>query len=818
MILPVEQHLNEILSLWKTSPAVILTAPPGSGKTLKVPPLLLKSLMQSGSQKKIIVLVPKRIAALSAASKISRDHSWSLGANEIGYQVRFDHQLTEKTQLIFMTEGVFIKRLTDTKFIESIDTIIFDEFHERSAQNDLALGYCLEKQILEQNLKILIMSATLDTQQLEQFLPEAQTLQIEAKPYPLNIIRNSKAQRLQCDPQFFDDLFEITKKASIQSQKDILIFLPGLHEIRQAHNRLKNYWPNTPIEILHGSIRLDEQERILQPSNLRRIILSTNIAESSLTLPSVDTVIDSGLEKKLVIENKIGFHRLEIKRTSLFSAKQRAGRAARTGPGFCYQMWHESDERSMSTAIEPEILKSNLLQETLTLAALEINQPDQFSWLTPPLKKFTSAQAQLKNWKLLDDNLKLTQLGELVQKCPLDTERATLFCSLSFAGYQQEASHFLAFIETHDFSKTTHEYDFEHLELCSLGHKIKQQLLKLSFKNLQIQPAQRNFKTELLKTYLKLFPEKMAQKKEGALGVSSLGRGIRFLSHLVTKNSDYFILLAGHEISDSLTQIDFSIDYTEREFFEVSQLQQTTQTTYKLDFERQKIYQYEQKLSGFFAVSAEVKSEVSPQKGKEVLKKLFETDLNQFLQAHPDWLRFENKLNFLFKKNSILKINLNQNTVFLDLQKKLIELLQSSINSFNEFFELNLYQSLLYLIPQELQQLLSSLPDQFQLPNGKNVPITYAGEQAPLVSVKIQDVFGVKKNPHLIDEKIRITFELLAPNYRPAQITSQLEQFWTTSYLDVRKDLRARYPKHDWPDNPLDWSPEMSKRFQKTRP
>ena len=818
MNLPIEAHLNEILEQWKSHRNLILTAPPGSGKTLRVPPLLLQALLGQKKSQKIVVLVPKRIAALSASNKIAADHGWTIGDEHIGYQVRFDHRLTEKTQLIFMTEGVFVKRLTDEAFIRSINTVIFDEFHERSSNNDLALGFCLEQQILDQPLKILVMSATLNTSSLMSYLPEASQIRIEAKPFPLKIEHHLKAQRLQCSPAFFDELAELCKKAFQQSRKDLLVFLPGLHEIRQAQNKLKSFWPIEQIKILHGSISLDEQQKILQPATDRRIILSTNIAESSLTLPSVDAVIDSGLEKKSTQEQKIGFHRLELKRITLFSAKQRAGRAARTGPGICYQMWHESDERSMSTEIEPEILKSNLLQETLTLSSIGVTDPDHFSWLTRPEKSFRNTQQQLKRWHLVDQKNQITPLGHLVQKCPLDIERGTLFVELCRAGFATEASHFIAFLETHDFSRSNISFDLNHLELTHHGQQIKNQLLRLQIQASVAHPVN-SFKTELFKIFLKFFPEKMAQKKSDNVGISSLGRGVQFLNHLVQPKNSYYLLFAGREISDSTTQIDFAIGYSSEEFLTLSQSEQISVTQYQIDFEKNKIYKLEKKMSGYFMTSPEVKSEISPHGNiieyKRIFQQIFKDQILIFLSHHPHWEKFQNKFSFLLKKENQLELSFNLKLIHDRIPGQIFEIVQTSVSSLTDFFNLNLYENILFLLPDELKNIFLQLPDELELPNKKKSIIDYKSELAPLVSVRLQELFGLQHNPSLVSNKFKITFELLAPNYRPTQITSQIEKFWQTSYHDVRKDLRARYPKHDWPENPLDWSPEMSKRFKK---
>jgi ATP-dependent helicase HrpB len=812
--LPIDRHIDEILQAFVKKPNVILTAPPGSGKTLRVPISLMKK-----TKKKIIVLVPKRIAAISAANRVAEENQLSLGF-EVGYQVRFDNRTQANTRLIFMTEGVFIKKITDAAFLNSIDTIVFDEFHERSSANDIAFGYCFERQLLQEadeRLKILVMSATLETKTLENFLQDVVTVNISSPPYPLQIVKSKKAQRLQFDPTAIEYIVGAAQEAWRTQKKDILIFLPGLHEIRLVQNKLNQILVQAPIDILHGSIRLDEQKRILSPNSQRRIILATNIAESSLTLPSVDAVIDSGLEKKAIFENKIGFQKLELKRISLFSAAQRAGRAARVGPGVCYQMWHESDERSMSQQIEPEIYKSSLLEEALILLSLDVQNPQQFSWLTKPAKSFDSIFKKFKTWNLVDGKNQITHLGQLVQRCPLDIERSLLFIELCQRDFKTEASAFLAFLESTDFTKfgsAGNEFNLDHIGLNDRGRQIQNQLSQL---NLQISKVsnQEDFKTTLIRLVLKLFPEKMAQKKEQLIGLSALGRGVQFASYLVTPESDYFLLLSGRDISDSTTLIDFAISFSEKDFARLSQIEQRLEIDYPVDFEKRMIYKQERKMSGFFVLNTTSKMPLDSVKDKAAFERILLEKIDDFIKYHPQSPIYFKKINFLKKKAALLRYEENTFDFLKELNSQIYESLAGTISNIDEFMNFNLYPLLLYLTPEPIKKDLEKLHSMFELPSGKQIPIDYEAELAPLVSVRIQEALGIFKTPFLLDQRLPITFELLAPNYRPAQITSQLENFWRSSYLDVRKDLRARYPKHDWPDNPLDWKPEMSKRIKK---
>ena len=806
--LPIDQYLVEINESFNSFNNLILTAPPGTGKTTRVPPSLLNKF------KKIIILVPKRIAAISAANRIAEENNWILG-QQVGYQVRFESITNADSKLIFMTEGVFIKKLQDSKMWQNLDLIIFDEFHERSSLLDLALGFTLEKQILEQNVNLLIMSATLDTAPLQSFLSNgtkiAKHIHVVTPIYPLEIIKSKKPQRLIVDIQFTEHLTETLRNALIKSQKDILIFLPGLAEINYVKKHLLDNFKNIEVDVLHGSINLDEQKKIIHKSlnnnSKRRIILSTNIAESSLTLPSIDCIIDSGLVKKSVRENKIGFKKLETVRISHFSAQQRAGRASRIGPGYCFQLWHNLDERSMPDRIEPQILNSDLLEECLTLIALGINNPDHFSWLDKPKSSFQQVLKILEKWGLTDLNK-----GLLVQSTPLDIEKGLLFVELSLAGMQKKASKLLAYLETTNFDKLTAPIDLENIQLNEMGIKIENQLNRISVK--QTIQTDQSFKELLINLFFKYFPNKIAKRKEKNIAISSLGRGIELSSYLLNVNAkttsgatsskvasraDYFLLLSGRELSSALTKCDFAIDFTAEEFEKFSSKNIQKHIEVDIDFERNKLFKIEKTMAGFFTISTASKTFIDEKQEPALFQKYLKINFLKLLNQHPDYKNYSKKINFLKNKTSI------DFNYLAELDQKIYDSISGTIKTIDDFFKLNLYDVILFSTPENLLNDLQQLPNQFRLPNGKTVNIDYETEQAPKISVRIQDLFGQNTNPTILNGRINITLELLAPNYRPTQITSQLESFWKTSYFEIKKELKARYPKHPWPDDPANF-------------
>jgi ATP-dependent helicase HrpB len=800
--LPIDPYLEEIVQTFQDHSNLVLTASPGSGKTTRVPATLKRLFTET--EKKIIVLVPKRIAAIGAASRIAEENNWQLG-EQVGYQVRFEQKFSVRTALIFMTTGVFMKKVNDEIFWNEIGMIIFDEFHERSSLIDLALGLSLERQILGQDLKLVVMSATLNVEKLQDFLPEPAHIDVANKVFDLQIVKSKKQQRLNCDAVFMDQLAEALKQGLALAKRDALVFLPGLSEMRFAERVLAPQFRSFDFDLMHGSMKLDEQKRVLAGSNRRRIILSTNIAESSVTIPGVDLVVDSGLEKKPVLENKIGFSRLELSRISLFSAHQRAGRAARTSNGYCFEMWHEADERSMPEQIEPEVLSSPMLEETLTLISAGVSNPAQFSWLDTPLVQFSEVLKKLKTLNLINDQHQLTDFGAQVRACPLDLERAVLFTALALAGHQKQASRLLAFIETYNSDHVQSPIDLNDLRLNDLGKRIEQQLTQMHFKNAAAGSG--DFKDELIRVFFSRMPHKVAKKKEGVTAISSLGRGLEMNPALVQKGSDFYLLLNGRELNSSTTLCDLAIGFSQTEFDRLSRGEVQVIADEAFDFEKRRLYRTEKKTVGHFVVSESPRSYLNENQHKDLFKRLFKESWKTLLEMHDSYAFYDKKYHFLKRKASLLGLKQEDFISVTELQTAVLDSVLDVVGSLEEFFNMKMDEILIFHTPDHLQTLMRQLPHHYQLPNGKAVPVDYESEQAPKISARIQELFSLKSNPTVLDGKIRMTLELLAPNYRPTQITSQLENFWTTSYFEIRKELKARYPKHPWPDDPANTVP-----------
>lgn len=813
--LPIDPYLQQIVEKILSPSPFILTASPGSGKTTRVPASLLKQLRQKKNTQKIIVIVPKRIAAVGAADRIATENNWSLG-EDVGYQVRFEKLCGNNTQLIFMTEGLFLKKASDHAFWDTIGYILLDEFHERSASIDLILGLCFERKILSNNLQIVVMSATLNVDKLQSYFGDSSHINIEQRPYKLNILFQKTAQKLICDSGFYDSLKSTTLEAVKVSKKDILIFLPGTREILKAQSILSPVLPTLKIEIVTGSMNLSQQKKILNKTeSYRRIILATNVAESSLTIPETDCVIDSGLEKVVVREKKMGFTKLETVRISQFSSTQRAGRAARTSDGYCFKMWHEIDERSLPEQKKPLILSSELYDELLLLSNLGITDFLNFSWLDrPTMNKINSAAQQLKKWHLLNEKNEMLPSGVSIAKIPMDLMQSILFQKLCEQGFTNEACEIFCKIESIDFSSRpkfnplsqTSDLDYVFsIEKSESQKRIFSQLKEFFPTTLSLQ--NKDLYLTLLEIFTEFFPDRICIKKSKMIGLSSSGRGVEFAESSSLQSDtlphDYFIAFSGVEKNASTTLIHLGIGYSKKQALEV--LKQYLMIEYKIDFKTDS-HKFMKKTVQKFGEF--IFNESSP----ETLSKN-ELDLNWknyvlrepalFLKLNPSFEKLIDKIKFLYSKSDLLKTQASDFDFMDDFPQLLVTELTQYLDSFEDFLHADFNFHLQNLLPVQIQNMLRELPNTLLLPTGRSVTINYTDPKAPLISAKIQDCFSWHKSPSLINELIPVTIELLAPNMRPAQITNDLSNFWQNSYKDVRKDLRARYPKHSWPEDVL---------------
>lgn len=835
--LPVDEFLSDIEGKMSEGNNLVITAAPGAGKTTRLPPALLNVVA-----KKIIVLEPRRMAAIAAAHRIAEERGWTIG-EEVGYQVRFANKTSAKTRLIFMTEALLARQMLDDPELNDVDLVILDEFHERSMHVDLALGLLRELQELGRDIKILVMSATLEAEKISSYLGDCPIISVPGKLFELDVIYQKNSQHLQTFPQFYENLFQTIKEAQAKANnKDILVFLPGVGEIERAKDLILSWADTKNIEVvvLHGSLGLEDQRKALQKSSRQRIILSTNIAESSVTLDGVNTVIDSGLAKNMKQDYRTGFSRLELTRISLSSAIQRAGRAARQFPGVAYRLWNKMDELSFSKSEIAEIQRIDLTESLLFLAAQGVSDFQNFSWFEKPNPIAISKALQyLQLAGALDKNSKITTDGKKILHFPLPVRLAKLMLVSLERGSTELGSDLAAILQERDFlrrdsmssflgdktecdvtvrldvlhqyrssGKAPREASFYSLQTTDQAAK---QILSLARKmKVASNSKAEDEKSELRTLLLKAFPDRLCRRRgssERALMVG--GRGVKLQSESLVKTSEFFVALNGVEgNSDAETMVSLACGFSKD--FILSHFKEDIQKVRDVTFLEEKGQFFIREYKSLFGLPLEEPSllPASPQDVAEKLPQVLVEKWDLVLKNNENLAHWWTRVEFYRRHEG------------LDFESQIEELKLEAFNQacmgenkMQSVFEKDLVFFFENVFPHNfIQTLRKELPDRIEVPSGSRIKVVYPEDKAPYLEVRIQEVFGLQETPKVLFGKIPVTFHLLGPNFRPVQVTASLESFWKNGYPEVRKELRIKYPKHQWPENPEDGIPEAKGR------
>ncbi|AHZ83500.1 ATP-dependent RNA helicase HrpB [Bdellovibrio bacteriovorus] len=839
LLLPIDSFVPEIQSLLKNGQNLVITAAPGAGKTTRLPPALLQV-----TSKKVIVLEPRRMAAIAAAHRIAEEQGWQVG-EEIGYQVRFANKTSNKTRLVFMTEALLARQMIDDPELSDVELVILDEFHERSMHVDLALGLLRELQELGRDIKILVMSATLEAEKIASYLGDCPIVSVPGKLFELDVRYQKGSQQLQTFPQFFDAVAQTVKDAQLQTRHDILVFLPGVGEIDRAKDALQSWADSKNIELvpLHGSLNLEDQRRALKKTSQQRVILSTNIAESSVTIDGVNTVIDSGLAKNMKQDHRTGFSRLELGRISLSSAIQRSGRAARQFPGVAYRMWNKMDELSFGKSEVAEIQRVDLTESLLFLSAQGVTDFDSFSWFEKPQKvAIENALRYLRISGAVDDNNKITALGRKILHFPLPVRLAKLMLVGMDLGAIELASEMAALLQERDILRRESVASFlgDNLE-CDLSARLEvlhqfrqskkapagsayfslqtvdqaarqiQELAKRLQKSSDTPTAALKKDQQLAltkKILLTAYADRLCRRRgktERALMVG--GRGVKLQNETLVKNSEFFAALNGVEgSSDAETMVSLACG-AEKDFV-LDLFRNDIVKTRDVSFVEEKGQFFTREYRSLYGLPLEEPS-LSPASATEVSEKLPQILADKFdlvLKTNEALSHWWERLQFLQQ----------QEDLNLDIEKMKVEAFtqacmgESKMQAVMEKDLCFFFESV--LPPETANTLRREIPDRIEVPSGSKIRVIYPSDKPPYLEVRIQEVFGLMQTPKVYKQTIPITLHLLGPNFRPVQVTSNLESFWKNGYPEVRKELRIKYPKHQWPEDPADGIPEAKGR------
>lgn len=844
-MLPITPYLPNVHDSLAQHNNLVLQAEPGAGKSTALPLSLLNAVWLSG--KKIIMLEPRRIAAKSIAYYLSAQLGEQVGGR-IGYHVKNDRCISDHTTLEIVTEGILTRRLQQDPELSDVGLIILDEFHERSVHSDLALMLGWEvQQSLREDLKLLIMSATIDTQAISRYLDNAPIINCPGRVFPVEVeyaIKTSQRETQPFQPISIQVIEALKSILNHEKTGDILIFLPGQADIQRcllATNEALDSEHNLRLLPLYGGLTITQQEQALNPdpSGKRRVIFSTNIAETSLTIDGITCVIDTGLEKRVVYDPQSNMSRLETGFISKASADQRKGRAGRLQAGRCLRLWSESKQASLKDYQEPEILNSDLANLVLELCAWGLNEYEKISWFTPPPRAhFESAKNLLIDLGLVSEQALITSLGKQAVRMGLHPRLATLLLRAEGELEQRMACELCALLSEADLfhshrgvdivERMLALQDYKHqkqdaLKSWPIKSKLAEQILKSAAtfrKTLKLPTSNAIFSLSDLqrltgKLLLLAYPDRLAKKRTETTGRYLLanGRGASLFEDDPLMGANWLIVhdCNAHKKEGQITSA------TEIDIETIQQTlgsQITEKNEYRLDEKKQNIIG--QQISCYRAITLQIKplANIPSDAFQQCLKGLLKSEglnLLNWTLACENWLARASWLGCVDKEFP----KLTRETVTESIGEWLLPYL-TNLTSLHQLKQVDILALLKGSLSWEQQQMLESeAPEEYVTPSDKKVAIRYDEHQGPTVSVRLQEMFGEIESPKIGGNQVPLRFELLSPAQRPIQTTSDLGNFWRTSYFEVAKEMRGRYPKHRWPEQPLLEKPGHSIKLPK---
>ena len=834
--LPIQALLPELKQDLKSHHNVILQAEAGAGKSTAVPLALLESDWLAG--RKIIMLEPRRLAVKSIAYYLASQLGEQVG-QRIGYQIRNERKVSSSTQLEIVTEGILTHRLQSDPELSDVGLIIFDEFHERSIHADLALAVCLEVQsALRDDLKLLIMSATMNVTPLQTLFDQASKsvslLQSAGRTFPVSVSYLPSALKSSRPADWIPALQNLIRKAIVETEQDILVFLAGQGDIQRVQNQLESSFPQEMVVLpLCGGLKQENQELALLPDaeGRRKIVLSTNLAETSLTIEGVGAVVDSGFARKALYDVSSGMTTLTTQRISQASAEQRKGRAGRLFSGKCYRLWTASQQAQLLPFDEPEITQRDLSDLCLELAQWGVSSPDELQWLTvPPKPHYAAAKMLLISLGLLSETGALTELGQKSMAFGLPARLAKmLLVSDQVTDLNQEAAQALAcdlaaILAEKDVLSFSEGTDLVKRVLALQAYRLNRKKAERQYpiQRSAMEQAVRNAKswqqkiaknadassTSLADLQLNVgglvamaYPDRLAQKRRGAGAryVMRNGKGVCLREDDPLQSSPW-LAVATVDGKRQEGQVYLAVPITLEDIKRLFSEQITHEKCYRFDEGKQEITGSEQLRLGKLLLEDKTLLEPDEEAIHDCLLTAIEKDL-RLLPWHKKVQTWLNRVRWLSQYNENFP-NFSQAWLKSNLATWLLPYL-NGITSVKALQKLDLLMLLQAQLPYELQQSLEQqAPRHYQTPSQKVVLIEYEGH--PKVSVVLQEVFGELDSPKLAWGKVPLMFELLSPARRPVQVTSDLANFWQTSYFEVMKEMKGRYPKHRWPDNPLE--------------
>lgn len=807
--LPIREVMPQVRSALAVHDSLILSAPPGAGKSTLLPLELMNESWLEG--KKIILLEPRRLAARSIAYRMSELLGEEVGQT-VGYRIRFEQKVSANTRIEILTEGILTRMLQSDNALEGVGMVIFDEFHERSLFADVALALCREsQQVLRPDLRLVIMSATLDMPQLTQWM-NAPVVESPGRQYPVEIVHADGSDHTESPELAAQWVVTVSQR----HEGDVLVFLPGEGEIRRCEALLKERLKGWAIHPLYGQLLQSRQTAAILPDRhgRRKVVLATSIAETSLTIQGVRIVVDTGWGRTAKFHPASGLTRLETVFVSLDRADQRAGRAGRTAPGVCYRLWNSAAHLRLLAHRNPEILEADLAGLVLDLAGWGLNQSDALNWLTPPPPGAVAQATDLLHRLDALEGGRITGYGKKMLQLPCHPRVAHMLIGAGELGHQALASDLAAILEERDpmpretgadvslrvemlrrmRSQDRMGKGWDRIEKVAASYR---NLLGAKPENSPVEP----WDVGLLIAYA--YPERIACARPGNNAPFQLSNGNMARMNVHDDLSHEPWLAVAHlDAREGMGRIFFAAPLNP------SDLKPMVKQRSVVEWDLRKgglVAQQEWRI-GSILLQSKTLDKIDPELCTEAICSAVQRHATQLLSLSEEVVQWQNR---------ILSLRVwNPQAGWPDVSTaKMLETVGDWLPPYllrvtrNEDLQrLNLLEIWSHTLDYAMQTELDRLaPPKLQVPSGSWIRLSYsANGHQPVLAVRLQEVFGWADTPRINNQKTGVLMHLLSPGFKPVQVTSDLKSFWNNAYFEVKKELKSRYPKHVWPNDP--WS------------
>jgi ATP-dependent helicase HrpB len=805
--LPIDEVLPRLSAALESGPNLALVAPPGAGKTTRVPLALLDAPWLRN--RKIILLEPRRLAARAAARRMAETLSEKVG-DTVGLRMRLETKISARTRIEVVTEGVFARMILDDPELEGVASVLFDEFHERSLDADLGLALALDAQSgLREDLRLMVMSATIDGARVARLMGEAAPViesQGRAFPVETRYIGRDPALRLE------EDVVRAIRRALAEEAGSILAFLPGQAEISRVADMLKERGlpPHIDLAPLYGALEREDQDRAVAPSppGRRKIVLATSIAETSLTIEGVRVVIDSGLARVPVFEPDLGLTRLETVRASRANADQRRGRAGRVEAGVCYRLWEEAATGALPAFAAPEILAADLSNLALDLAHWGVRDPAALKFLDqPPRASFAEARTLCSDLGALDAQGRLTPKGRAMRALPLEPRLAAMVVEAADAGAALRAAHLAMLLSERGLGGNDPDlaHRLERFEADQGPRARDARRLASSWARLCGAPTQAAALSAGALTAL-AYPDRIAKARGNGDFTMVNGRAASLPpEHPLARENFLAVAEVAGRAARARILAAAALTQEEIERLAGERIEARDETPFDAGAAALRRRRF-RKLGAIRLAEQNLKVEASPENAQILARGVAALGLNRL-----PWSKAQQQLRdrvaFLRSAGEDGWPDLSDAALARTAADWLAPFLLGRA-ALVEIEPADLEAALAALLPYELMRRLDAeAPAFFETPAGSRIALDYSAPNGPLLSARVQEFFGLNRHPTLANGRAPVTLELLSPAHRPIQTTRDLPGFWAGSWTEVKKEMKGRYPRHPWPDDPANAAP-----------